>query len=159
EEDDFIYPARSQRDPSVTGHYGLTERVFAKLLQLDNMQVMQIAAVIMAEALTAGSNAVEAVTIQTAASLAGKWQPDALFWDQLRDREIVGAVLQDVAGKALADGKASATGKVKKAIIQERIAGRSDAAWLPRWLEDAPEAYTSRPGFRTPEQAAKMRKL
>ncbi|HVJ35172.1 MAG TPA: ParB N-terminal domain-containing protein [Terriglobia bacterium] len=159
EEDDFVYPARPLRDPSVTGHYYLTERVFAKLLQLDNMQVMQIASVIMAEALTAGSNSVEAVTIHTGASLAGQWQPDALFWDQLRDREIVGAMLQDVAGKAVADSKASATGKVKKAIIQEHIAGRSDATWLPRWLEDAPEAYTSRPGFRTPEQAAKMARL
>lgn len=67
---------------------------------------------------------VEAVTIQTGSSLAGQWQPDRLFFDQLRDKEIIGAMLEDVAGKAIADSKISATGKVKKALMQEAL--RSD---------------------------------
>lgn len=154
-EDDDAYYFAHHEPKGLTGRRDMTQEVFVKLLALDNLQVMQIAAVVMAEALVAGSNAVEAVNLQAGVSLAGKWQPDALFWEQLRDREVIGAMLVDAAGQEVADSKVSATGKVKKALIQEKVEQQGES-WLPRWLTPKPQAYTNRSGFGAPEQIAKL---
>jgi len=151
EGDEEAYAFLPRRRLTVTGHHGLTARVFAKLLTLDNTQVMQVAAVLMAEALTAGSEMVEVASVELGANLAGSWTPDALFWEQLRDKAVINAMLGEVAGKAAADAKLTATGKLQKQAMQEALAASTGEAWLPRWLAAVPTTYTTRGGVRPAE--------
>lgn len=113
--------------------------VFARLLELDDTAVMRIMAFAMAESLQADEPVVEALTYAMPIDLAAMWEPDDAFFDILRDKKIINAMVKDIAGKSVADGALTETGKVQKNIIRNRIAGHgvetANADWRPRWMQ------------------------
>jgi ParB family chromosome partitioning protein len=116
-----------------------TARVFARLLTLSDAEVLRIAAFAMAETLAVGSAAVEAAGAVLKADPRGMWQPDEAFFDLLRDRATVNAMLAEVAGEAVAKGNATEKLKTQKQIIRDYLAGRNDRPkvenWVPGWME------------------------
>jgi ParB family chromosome partitioning protein len=96
----------------------------------------------MAEALAAGPNAVDAAGKRLGVDLKGTWKPDDAFWAALRDKRMIGTMLAEVAGKEVADANLTATGKVKKGILQDALGGKKGRkkgrkkapTWLPKWL-------------------------
>src|SRR3546814_11118896 len=78
------------------------------------------------------------------------WSADAAFFDQLRDREVLLAIVGEVAGADAAAGNKDAKGKALKAIIANCLAGENGRAkaepWLPLWMAFPPSAYTARGG-------------
>lgn len=137
-------------DPVLTGRRGSAIPLFEGLLKMGDSDVMEIAAVIMAECLDAGSKAGEAAGKVLGVDLAHTWKADDLFFEQLRDKEVIGAMLAEVAGQGVADAHLTATGKIKKGIIKDCLTGkngREKTAWLPRWLKPEIGTYTDRGGI------------
>jgi ParB family chromosome partitioning protein len=102
------------------------------------MRVMTLA---MCESLSAGSDVVEAITYAVPVDMQNLWEPDDAFFDLLRDKRVINAMVKDIAGKSCADGALTDTGKVQKEIIRNRMAGHGVAAdkarpdWRPRWMQ------------------------
>lgn len=129
-----------------TAHYGPTKKladgditeIFARLLEFDDATVMRVMAFAMAESLEAGADIVEAITYAVPIDMAAMWEPDEAFFDLLRDKKVINAMVKDIAGKATADGCLTNTGKAQKQIILNRIAGNGAEAapeWRPRWMQ------------------------
>ena len=119
--------------------------VFARLLELDDAQVIRVMAFAMAESLQADEPVVEALTYVFPVDLTGMWEPDDAFFDILRDKKVINAMVKDIAGKGVADGCLTDTGKAQKNIIRNRIAGhgveKPSPDWRPRWMQIPARSY------------------
>lgn len=137
--------------------------VFAKLLALDDEAVSQVLAVVMGETLEAGSTVVEAVGRHIGADLHGVYEPDDALFAGIRDREVLLAMLAEVAGPEVAEANKSERGATIKAIIRDCLSGENGRpkveGWLPRWLAFPPAAYTSRGGIRQVADYARIATL
>jgi ParB family chromosome partitioning protein len=139
---------------AVTGSYGSVVQVFERPMELCDSEVLQMAAVLMAEALATGSDAAEVAGKCLGVDLKGTWTPDDAFWATLRDKRVIGTMLAEVAGKEVADANLTATGKVQKGILQDALGGKNGRkkapSWLPKWLAFAatttPSEARRRPG-------------
>lgn len=139
--------------PTLIGGYGGDHGVaglFVQLLGLDDEAVFEILAVVMAETLEAASAVVEVLGTKLGTDMAKVWQPDDALLDLIRDQEVLDRILGEVAGDAVAQGNAGATGKVKRRIIRDCLRGENGRAkvegWVPRWMPFPPVAYTERGG-------------
>ncbi|MDE2167568.1 MAG: hypothetical protein KGJ66_14680 [Alphaproteobacteria bacterium] len=111
-----------------------TAAVFARLLALSDDDVLRVAACVMAETLAAGSPLVEAVGIHHRADARTHWQPDDAFFELVRDRATVNAMLADIAGKAVADGNVAERAKTQKQIVRDHLAGANGRTKVESWL-------------------------
>ena len=79
------------------------------------------------------------------------WQPDNAFYDLLRDKQMINAMLAEIGGKAVADGNVTSTAKVQKQIIRDHVEGNGSRkkveGWLPRFLHFPMRSYTKRSGL------------
>lgn len=153
-------------DTNVAGGFGDDATlcsVFIRLLALSDEKVALVLAVAMAETLAAGSAIIELLGTYLHVDMASGWQADDAFFDLLRDRDVVNAMLAELGGKQVADGNVAEKVKTQKAIIRDLIAGdngRQKAdSWLPRWLRFPVESYTDRGGFRTADHRALVETL
>lgn len=115
--------------------------IFAALLKMTDEQVMSVAAVVMGETLEAGSATVEAALHVTGAALGGWWAPDEAFFELLRDKRAINAMVADIAGKTAAKSVLTAAAKAQKAVIRDRMnLGGDDArsSWVPAWMATPP---------------------
>jgi ParB family chromosome partitioning protein len=126
--------------------------VFAALLKLPNAEVMRVLAMLAAETLAAGSVFIEAVGAHLAVDTRKTWTPDDASFDLVREKNVVNAMLAEVAGKAVADGNIAERLKTQKQIIRDCLDGANDRPkikdWLPGWMSFAPRGYTDRGGLR-----------
>ena len=144
--------------PTVIGgdEHGLSA-LFGHLLDLPDAAVHEVLAVAMAETLEAGTPLIETLGIHFAVDMAAYWQADDAMLDLVRDREVLDAVLTEVAGESVASGNMKATGKVKRQIVGDCLTGTNGrakvAGWVPRWMAFPPRAYTARGGAMTVTRA------
>jgi ParB family transcriptional regulator, chromosome partitioning protein len=152
--------------PTVTrghdGEHGIAG-LFVRLLQLPDSAVFDVAAIVMGETLEAGSPLIEWLGPMLGTDLAKVWQADDALLDLIRDREVIGHVLADVAGEAVAAANEGATGKVKRGIIRDCLTGENGRAkvegWVPKWMAFPPAAYTERGGVPTVARAEAVARL
>lgn len=108
------------------------------LTGLPDEDVMAIAAVVMGETLEAGSPIVDDLGTILAIDMASVWQADDAFFDLIRGKQVLGALVAEVAGSEAADANADGTGKVLKGIIRDCLAGEKGRQrvenWAPKWL-------------------------
>lgn len=83
--------------------------LFGTLLKLSDDNVMRILTFVMAETLEAGTTVVEALGVHFKVDMGDYWQADDAFFDLLRDKQAINAMLRHVGGKAVADANVSAT--------------------------------------------------
>jgi ParB family transcriptional regulator, chromosome partitioning protein len=123
--------------------------LFARVIKLPEDQVLQLLALAMAETLAYGTATTEAVAMTTSATL-NDWRPDDTFFDLLAGRDVVQAMLADIASPAVADGNKGETAKVQKGIIKDFLHGSNGREhkvnWLPPYFQFPPKAYTERGG-------------
>lgn len=149
--------------PTVTrgyeGEHGLAG-LFVRLLQLPDPALLDVAAIVMGETLEAGSALIEVLGPLLGTDMAKVWQADDALLDLIRDREVIGCVLADVAGDAAASANEGATGKVKRGIVRDCLTGENGRTkvegWVPKWMAFPPAAYTVRGGVPTVVRAEKM---
>ncbi|MGH6617217.1 ParB/RepB/Spo0J family partition protein [Sphingomonas sp.] len=152
--------------PTVTGgydgEYGLAG-LLVRLIELPDPAVFDVLAIVMAETLEAGSVLIELLGSLVGTDMAKVWQADDALLDLIRDREVVGCVLAEVAGPDVAAANEAATGKVKRNIIRDCLMGENGRAkvdgWVPKWMVFPPAAYTERGGVGTASRAARISDL
>ncbi len=127
--------------------------LLARLVPLPDAEVLDILALVMGETLAAGTPEIEALGTMLGLSMAHWWEADEVFLEGLRDREVLLAMLAEVAGEQIAAANARETSKTLKAIIRAHLAGEGGRTkkegWVPRWMAFPPSAYTSRGGVGT----------
>ena len=136
--------------------------LFVALLKLSDVEVMRVLALVMAETLEAGTAVVEALGIHLKVDMRGLWEPDDAFFDLLRNKAAVNAMLRHIGGKAVADANVSATTKVQKKIIRDFISGngrKKVEGWLPRYMAFPFKAYTKNGGGRLTDNTARIKSL
>ncbi|MGK6321349.1 ParB/RepB/Spo0J family partition protein [Sphingomonas sp. DT-204] len=143
----------SDEEPTViggNGDEGGVAALFLRLMRLDDAQVMAVAAIVMGESLAAGGMVVEAVGAELDVDMARWWTADAAFFEQLRDREVLLALVEEVGGKRAARENRDERGKTLKKVIADHLSGSGGRnkveGWVPRWMQFPPAAYTGRGG-------------
>ena len=126
--------------------------VFARLLKLSEIDVLTILSYVMAESLEVGNASVEALGNILPVSLGECWTPDAAFFDLLRDKPVINAMLGEVAGESVADANIAETAKVQKGILVDTLTGangrKAKPDWRPRWAAFPFGTYRSSDGIR-----------
>lgn len=159
----------SSEEPTVTGgsgdddglsREGQLAAVFLRLIALPDPAVMDVVAVVVGETMAAGSAAVEAVGAEIGIDMADWWQAEDALFGLIRDREVLGRMVADVAGQLVATANAGETSKTLKRIIGDHLAGADGRIrverWVPRWMKFPPSAYTTRGGVGTLAAYAKV---
>jgi ParB family chromosome partitioning protein len=112
----------------------------------------------MGETLDARCELVDALGVQLGIDMAQVWQADDALLDSLRDREVIDAMLAEVAGKDIAEANVKETGKTKRQIVRDCLTGSNGRAkvegWVPRWLRFPPGSYTQRDGVGSVSRTA-----
>lgn len=136
--------------------------MFAALLKLSDEDVMRVLAFVMAETLEAGTGVIEALGTHLQVDMRHYWEPDDAFFDLLRDKAAINAMLRHIGGKAVADANVTATSKVQKKIIRDFISGdgrKKVEGWLPRYMAFPFKAYTKGGGGRLSDNTARIKPL
>jgi ParB family chromosome partitioning protein len=120
--------------------------VLHRLLALPDADVMQVLALVMAETLAVGSEAVEYLGAHCAIDMADHWQADEAFFGLLRDKEVMLALLAETGGVAVASANAGEKGRAIKGLIADYLTGANDRTKCERWVAFPPDAYTQRGG-------------
>lgn len=140
----------SDDEPSVTGAAGSVTGLFGRLLELPDRAVMDVIAIVMGETLFAGTKAVDAVGLHIGVDMSAWWGADDAFFEGLRDKEVLTAIVAEVGGEEIAAANAKEKGKTLKAIIRDHLDGINGRAkiegWVPKWMTFPPSAYTARGG-------------
>lgn len=142
---------------TVMRSYGSDDRlvvsIFLRLLDLPDPAILDVVAVVMGETLGAGHIAIEAVGVTLGVDMAQYWSADAAFFDLLRDKEVLGAMVAEVAGDAVAEANAKEKGATLKKIVADHLGGvdgrEQVTGWMPRWMRFPATAYTERGGVDT----------
>lgn len=136
-----LFEAQSAPVPRRSGGaYHLCE-TFAALLALPDAEVMQVTALAMAQTLDSGGVAVEAVLHACGTDLQACWPPDEAFFDLLRDKAAINAMVASIGGAALAEACAADTARAQKAVLADRISGAGcppGSGWRPGWMQVPP---------------------
>jgi ParB family chromosome partitioning protein len=134
--------------------------LFLRLLGLSDAAVLDVIAVVMGESLAAGSVAVEAVGAEIGFDMADWWQADDALFGLIRDRELLGHMVAEVAGETVAGANAGEPGKALKRVIADHLAGHDGRPkverWVPRWMRFPPAAYTERGGVGPVDAHARL---
>jgi ParB family chromosome partitioning protein len=140
-----------------------TAGLFLRLLDMSDEQVLGIVAVIMGEALEAGSAVIEALGFHLGVDMSKVWQADDALFGLLRDRELLLAMVDELAGKEAAAGNAKEKASGLRAIVRDCLSGGNGRervhGWVPRFMRFPPAAYTARGGVGTVRQFAAIAPL
>lgn len=132
--------------------------IFLRLMELGDADLLAVIAVVMGETLASGTAIIEVIGQHIAMDMAPYWQADDAFFELARDREVLTAMMAEVAGATIASANAGEKTKVVKSIIRGHLEGTDGRdkreGWVPRWMTFPPSAYTARGGVGTVDQAA-----
>lgn len=130
--------------------------VFAKLLELSDKDITRILTFIMAETLQAGTAEVEALGHILNVDMGKWWIPDDTFFDLLRDKPMINAMLAEVGDKKTATASISITAKEQKNIIKAFLTGshgrKKVTGWKSLHMRFPMQAYTGRNALPAIEQ-------
>ena len=137
--------------------------IFARLLRLNDKEALRVLSFAMGETLASGTPVVEALGHILEVDMADWWRPEDAFFDLLRDKAAINAMVAEVAGKRAAKTCAAKTGKAQKDTIKAFLEGRGGApgpeGWLPRTMWFPMQGYTKRKGLSPAEQWEEIGKL
>jgi ParB family transcriptional regulator, chromosome partitioning protein len=132
--------------------------LFMRLLSLPDEVILEALAIIMAETLEAGTPLIETLGRHLQIDMADGFVVDGTLLDLIKDREVLDAMVADLAGQQAADANTKASGKVKRQIIADCLNGTNGRAkverFVPKWMAFPPSAYTPRGGVQTVALAA-----
>ena len=91
------------------------------------------------------------------------WSADDALFGLLRDRELLGAMVGELAGKDAAAANVGEKAAALKSIIRDCLVGENGRervhGWVPRFMRFPPSAYTARGGVGTVRQFAEIAPL
>lgn len=152
--------------PTVVGGYDGDHGIaglFVRLAALSDKQVMGILPIVMGETLAAGSAEVELLGQLTGTDMRACWQDTTVLPDLIRDKQLLAAIVAEVAGKDVAEANAGVTTKVQRGILVDCLTGNNGRAkvdgWLPKWFAFPPSGYTTRGGIGCVERSDRIAPL
>ena len=152
--------------PTVVGGYDGEHGVaglFVRLLALSDDAVTSILPIVMGETLSVGSAEVDMLGQITGTDMRTCWNDTTVLPDLIRDKQLLNAVVAEVAGADVAEANAGATTKVQRGILVDCLIGNNGRAkvegWLPRWFAFPPSGYTERGGIGGVERRARIASL
>lgn len=152
--------------PTVTNGYdgdcGISG-LFVRLLEISDEAILDALAIVMAETLEAGTPVIETLGRHLQIDMADAYSVDGALLDLIKDREVLDAMVAEVAGQQAAEANAKATGKVKRQIVADCLGGMNGRAkverFVPHWMAFPPSAYTARGGVATVNRAVAVEGL
>lgn len=152
--------------PTVVGGYDGEHGIaglFVRLLALPDDAVMSILTVVIGETLAVGSAEVDMLGQRLGTDMRACWQDAAVLPDLIRDKQLLTAVVAEVAGANVAEANAGATAKVQRGILIDCLTGSNGRAkvdgWLPKWFAFPPSGYTERGGIGCVERSDRIASL
>jgi ParB family chromosome partitioning protein len=152
--------------PTITNGYdgdcGISG-LLMRLLGLSDEAILDALAIVMAETLEAGTPVIEMLGRHLHIDMPDAYSVDGALLDLIKDREVLDAIVAEVAGQQVAQANAKTTGRVKRQIVADCLAGTNGRAkverFVPRWMAFPPGAYTGRGGVATVSRAAAVERL
>lgn len=132
------------------------------LLKLSDDEVMRILTFVMAETLQSGTSVIEQIGNHLNVDMGALWEPDDAFFDLIRDKGAINAMLEHIGGKAVADGNVSATSKVQKKIIRDFLTGEGREKkedWMPKYMAFPFASYTKAGVGRLTENVRRAKQI
>ena len=123
--------------------YGLCQ-LFAAFLTMEDADILQILAFVMADTLAHGDATVEAVLYACDTPVEAYWKPEPGLLALARDKRLVNAMLGDVAGDSVAASMLTETAKAQRTAIGNRIIGegcKPNPDWRPAFMAVPPTRY------------------
>jgi ParB family chromosome partitioning protein len=120
--------------------------VFDRLRDLDDATVVRVLAFVMAETLAANDGLIGMLGELLAVDMRNHWRPDDAFFDLLRHKEAINAMVAELAGEDVAKANVTTTAKVQKGILRDCLDGTRTAQvedWLPRYMAFPADHYFS----------------
>lgn len=152
--------------PTVIGGYDGEHGVaglFTRLLALSDAAVMSILPVVMGETLAVGTTEVDLLGQLTGTDMRTCWDDTTVLPDLIRDKQLLNAVIAEVAGGEVAEANADATAKVQRGILVDCLTGSNGRTkvegWFPRWFAFPPSGYTDRGGIGCVERSERIASL
>lgn len=141
-----------------------TTEIFAKLMKLDDATVMEVMAVAAAESLSSAGSLVNAVGHASDADIGEFWCPDDTFYDLLKDKGLLNAMIAELGGEQVAAAHAKSTGKVMRSALRQLVEKESQkkdrAPWLSRFMQGWPRGGYSETSMKSAATyATRLRKL
>ncbi|WP_282060597.1 hypothetical protein [Roseobacter litoralis] len=118
--------------------------LFATLLGLSDEHVRRVSAFVMAETLEVGSATIDDLGALFGTDSRQSWQADDAFFDLLRGKPAINAMVHELAGENAAASNLTATAKVQKAILRDCLSGARKAEtenWQPRYMQFPMQYY------------------
>ncbi|MDR7059170.1 MULTISPECIES: ParB N-terminal domain-containing protein [unclassified Sphingopyxis] len=152
--------------PTVVGGYDGEHGIaglFTRLLALSDAAVMSILLVVMGETLAVGSAEVDMLGQLTGTDMRTCWDDTAVLPELIRDKQLLTAIIGEVADSDIAEANADATAKVQRGILVDCLTGNNGRekveGWLPRWFAFPPSGYTDRGGIGCVERSISIAPL
>jgi ParB family chromosome partitioning protein len=152
--------------PTVVGGYDGDHGVaglFTQLLALSDEAVMAILPIVIGETLTVGSAEVDMLGQRLGTDMRTSWRDDAVLPDLIRDKQLLTAIVGEVAGTDVAEANSEATAKVQRGILVDCLTGSNGRekveGWLPSWFAFPPSGYTERGGIGCIERSERIAPL
>ena len=144
------------------GEHGVAG-LFTRLAALSDGDVMSILPIVMGETLAVGSAEVDLLGQWLGTDMRASWQDDSVLPELIREKQLLTAIVGEVAGAEVAEANADETAKVQRGILVDCLTGSNGRAkvegWLPKWFAFPPSGYTERGGIGCVERSATIAAL
>ncbi|WP_299624307.1 ParB/RepB/Spo0J family partition protein [uncultured Tateyamaria sp.] len=112
-------------------------KVFSTLQSLSDAEVTRILTFLMADSLSVHSPLIGTLGETMETDMRNQWSPEPLFFDLVRDKQVLNAMVREYAGETAADQNLTATAKTQRAILTACLEGtrapeRED--WMPDYM-------------------------
>ena len=119
--------------------------------------MMHILPVVMGETLAVGSAEVDLLGQVTGTDMRANWNDSDVLPELIRDKQLLSAIIAEVAGSEVAEANAEAKAQVQRGILVDCLTGSNGRAkaegWLPRWFAFPSSGYTTRGGVGCVERS------
>jgi ParB family chromosome partitioning protein len=144
------------------GDHGIAG-LFVRLAGLSDEAVMSILPVVMGETLAVASTEVDMLGQLLGTDMRTYWQDTTVLPDLIRDKQLLTAIIGEVASDDVAEVNAAATAKVQRGILVDCLTGSNGRAkaegWLPKWFAFPASGYTTRGGVGCVERSERIASL
>ncbi|GIT93334.1 chromosome partitioning protein ParB [Jannaschia pagri] len=111
--------------------------IFTRLQSLTDADILRILTFLMIESLSVDSPLIDGLGVMLGTDMREHWSPDQTFFDLVRDKQVLNAMVGEFAGTEAATANLSATAKVQRTILTACIDGTrnpADPTWVPRFM-------------------------
>ena len=119
--------------------------VFMTLQTLSDEDVLRIMTFVMAETMESNTSMTEVLGSEFKVNMWDFWQPEGHFFDLIRDKNAINAMVADIGGKEVADSNVTSTAKIQKKIIDDFLTGTGREQvldWMPNYMKFPFQSYT-----------------